>query len=152
MVGHKDFSSHCGSYRENIHAHTKTYIHIKNVLYLEIKTYWNRKILCFSFQRVSKSLVLGENVVLGSSRYSFFIYSYSCLVLLFIILHFILLFTISQNRYLLKLMKFCYKNILNYAYWLKISEVFLRNYINKSINFKDVAFFSKRTIIDLSQY
>lgn len=43
MVGHKDFSSHCGSYSENIHAHTKTDIHMKNVLYLEIKTNWNRK-------------------------------------------------------------------------------------------------------------
>lgn len=44
-------------------------------------------------------------------------------------------------------MKFCYENILNYAYWLKISEVFLRNYINKSINFKDLTFSSRGQLL-----
>jgi hypothetical protein len=38
MVGCMNFASHCGSYRENTHIYKHTYIHMKNVAYLKIKT------------------------------------------------------------------------------------------------------------------
>lgn len=59
MVGHKDFSSHRGSYRENLHAHTKTHIHSKKCTLFRNKNKPEQKILCFSFHRISKSLVWG---------------------------------------------------------------------------------------------